>query len=75
MPDSFEIAPGVVDDNKEFGEGAMEPTSYRLPFDAGVVYGVMPSSNLEVVYMASDSLVMTLDATMTVTQLGDQNSL
>ena len=71
MPDSFELAPGVVADNFLFAEGAMEPSSYRLTFDAGVTYAVAPSPNLEVAYQESGSLVMTLDAAVTVTELGD----
>lgn len=74
FPDSFELAPGVVADNMLFAEGAMEPSAYRLTFEPGVVYTVAPSANLEVTYMESGSLVMTLDAAVTVTQLGDVES-
>lgn len=71
MPTSFELAPGVVADNVIFAEGAESPASYRLTFAAGVIYEVMPSPNLEVVYMESGSMVLTLDMGVTVFQLGD----
>lgn len=74
FPDSFELAPGVVADNMVFAEGAEEPAVYRLTFDAGVAYPVMPSTHLEVIYMESGSLTMTLDAAVVVTQLGDTES-
>lgn len=74
FPDSFELAPGVVADNMTFGEGAEEPSLYRLTFEAGVVYPVMPSSHLEVAIIESGSLTMTLDAAVTVTELGDTES-
>lgn len=70
-PDSFEIAPGVVADNMVFAEGSEAPVKYRLTFEAGVVYEVMPGPNLELGYMESGSLAMTLDAPVTVRQAND----
>jgi hypothetical protein len=70
-PESFEIAPGVVADSMIFTEGQDSPTIYRLHFDAGVTYEVAPSGNLELVYMESGSLMMTLDASVTVGTVGD----
>jgi hypothetical protein len=70
-PDSFEIAPGVVADNMVFVEGAEAPVSYRLTFEPGVVYDVVPGPTLDLGYMESGSLVMTLDAPVTVKQIND----
>jgi hypothetical protein len=70
-PDSFEIAPGVVADNMVFVEGAEAPVAYRLTFEPGVVYPVEPGPNLELGYMESGNLVMTLDAPVTVRQAND----
>ena len=70
-PDSFEIAPGVVADNFLFAAGAEAPAVYRLTFAAGVEYEVVPSPNLELGYMESGSLVMTLDVSVTVKQVND----
>ncbi len=70
-PESLEIAPGVTVDNMVFKEGAQVPVAYRLTFEPGVVYPVVPGPNLEVGYMESGSLVMTLDAPVTVKQVSD----
>jgi hypothetical protein len=70
-PDSFELAPGVVADSVVFVEGQENPSLYRLHFDAGVVYPVEPGPNLEVAYLESGSLTVTLDGAMTVGQLDD----
>ena len=71
LPESFEIAPGVVADNFLFAEGAEAPSVYRLTFEDGVVYPVIPGPSLEVGYMESGSLVMTLDVPVTVMQVGN----
>lgn len=72
-PDSVEIAPGVTADQMIFA-GGDAPVNYRLTFDAGVVYEVMPGGNLEVGYVESGSLVMVLDAAVTVGRVGDVES-
>lgn len=70
-PESFEIAPGVTADHMVFPEGSQEPSSYRLTFDAGITYEIAASPNLEVGYMESGSLVMTVDQSVTVKQVDD----
>jgi hypothetical protein len=75
MPESFEIAPGVVVDNMVFAPGAMEPSSYRLHFEPGVVYQVEPGGALELVYIESGELAMTLDGVVTVGELGDSRTV
>lgn len=69
-PDSFEIAPGVVATDMVFAEGEA-PVSYRLSFEAGVVYTVEPSGNLELGYLEFGSLVFTFDAAVVTGQVGD----
>lgn len=75
MPQSFEIAPGVVVDNMVFAPGAMEPGSYRLHFEPGVVYQVQSSGALELVYIESGELVMTLDGVVTIGELADNRTV
>jgi hypothetical protein len=75
MPETFEIAPGVVVDNMVFAPGAMEPSSYRLNFEPGVAYQVEPGGALELVYIESGELVMTLDGVVTVGELGDSRTV
>lgn len=70
-PDSFEIAPGVVADNMVFAEGMDAPVSYRLTFQDGVVYEIGATPSLEIGYMESGSLVMTVDAPVTVKHVDD----
>lgn len=71
FPESVEIAPGVVADNLLFAQGAEAPSVYRLTFEAGVVYPIMPGPSLELGYMESGALVMTLDVPVTVMQVGN----
>jgi len=71
FPTSFELAPGVVADSMLFAEGSEAPSSYRLHFDPGVVYAVMPSPSLDLGYMETGSLVMTLDSAVTIGRVGD----
>lgn len=70
-PESFEIAPGVTADHMVFPPNSQEPSSYRLTFDAGVTYEANASPNLEVGYVESGSLVMTLNQSVTVKQVDD----
>lgn len=70
-PDSFEIAPGVVADRIVFAEGMEEPVSYHLTFQDGVVYEIGATPSLEIGYMESGSLVMVVDAPVTVKHVDD----
>jgi hypothetical protein len=73
-PDSFELAPGVVADSFVFVEGREEPLLYTLHFDPDVVYAVEPGSNLELGYLEAGTLTMTLEAPVTIAQVGDTAS-
>lgn len=68
-PGSFEIAPGVTADAAVFAEGREDPTAYRLTFDAGVTYTIMESPALEIAYVESGTLTMTLSVPVTVGQV------
>jgi hypothetical protein len=74
-PESFELAPGVMADNVVFVEGSESPVLYRLHFEPGVVYPVEPGVNLELVHVEAGSLTLTLDAPITVGQLGQNGSV
>lgn len=69
-PDSFELAPGVIADNVVFAEGSESPVMYRLHFEPGVTYPVPPGVNLELAYVETGSLILTLDAPIVVGQMG-----
>lgn len=73
-PDSFQLAPGVLADSFVFVEGREEPVLYRLHFDPGVVYPVEPGPNLELGYVEAGTLTMTLEAAVTVAEVGDTAS-
>jgi quercetin dioxygenase-like cupin family protein len=69
-PGGFEIAPGVTAEAIAFAEGREDPSVYRLTFDAGVTYNIQQSPALEVAYVESGSLTITLSAAITIGQLG-----
>lgn len=73
-PDSFEIAPGVTADSVVFVEGQENPSLYRLHFEAGLSYPIMPGPSLELVYVEAGSLTIQLDAPITLGELGDTSS-
>ena len=66
----FEIAPGVMAEALAFVEGREDPSVYRLTFDAGVTYMIQQSPALEVAYVESGALSLTLDVPVTVGQVG-----
>jgi quercetin dioxygenase-like cupin family protein len=68
-PEQFEIAPGVTVDNMVFAEGQEAPPIYRLTFAPGVEYQVQPSMALELAYVEGGTLVLELDAPISVGQL------
>lgn len=69
-PGEFEIAPGVIADETVFAEGREDPTAYRLTFDAGVSYTIMESPALEIAYLESGTLTMTLSAPVMIGEIG-----
>lgn len=74
-PESFELAPGVMVDAMVFVSGAESPINYRLHFEPGVTYTVEPSGALELVYVESGELTMTLDGVVTVGELTDARTV
>jgi quercetin dioxygenase-like cupin family protein len=74
-PESFELAPGVMVDLMVFGPGAESPINYRLHFEPGVTYAVEPSGALELIYVESGELTVTLDGVVVVDELGDARTV
>jgi hypothetical protein len=74
-PESFELAPGVMVDSMVFVSGAESPINYRLHFEPGVTYAVEPSGALELVYVESGELTITLDGVVVVDELGDARTV
>jgi hypothetical protein len=68
-PGGFEIAPGVMAEAIAFAEGREDPSVYRLTFDAGVTYMIQESPALEVAYVESGSLTLTLSVPVTIGQV------
>lgn len=69
-PGGFEIAPGVTADAAVFAEGRQDPSLYRLTFAPGVTYPIAESPALELAYMESGALTMTLSVPVTIGQVG-----
>lgn len=74
-PESVEIAPGVVADSMLFIGDQREPINYRLHFEPGVTYTIEPSGALELVYVESGELTITLDGVFTVGELRDPDTV
>ena len=70
----FEIAPGVTAEALAFAAGRDEPVNYRLTFAPGVVYTVVPSPAISLVYQETGALTLTLDAPITITRSGMADS-
>ena len=69
-PGVFEIAPGVTADAAVFAEGRQDPSLYRLTFAPSVTYTIAQSPALELAYVESGALAMTLSVPVTIGQVG-----
>jgi hypothetical protein len=69
-PGVFEIAPGVTADAAVFAEGRQDPSLYRLTFAPGVMYPIAESPALELAYVESGALAMTLSVPVTIGEVG-----
>src|SRR5687768_1193694 len=69
-PGGFEIAPGVTAEAIAFAEGREDPSVYRLTFAPDAIYMFGASPTLELAYLESGTLLMTLGAPVTVTRSG-----
>jgi glyoxylate utilization-related uncharacterized protein len=68
-PGGFEIAPGVMAEAIAFAEGREDPSVYCLTFEPGVTYMIQESQALEVAYVESGSLTLTLSVPVTIGQV------
>ena len=65
-PGGFEIAPGVTAEALAFVPGQDVPSLYRVTIDPGVTYSFDPAPDISLLYGETGSLVVTLDAPVTV---------
>jgi quercetin dioxygenase-like cupin family protein len=68
----FEIAPGVTADILPASEDP--PSLYRIRFAPGVVYELEVSPAVSLVYVEAGTLVLRLDAPLTVTRAGETDA-
>jgi hypothetical protein len=67
-PMEFEIAPGVTAIALAFIPGQESPAVYQLRLDPGVTYAFQGVPDLELAYIESGTLTLTLDKLVTVTR-------